>query len=417
MEKTELTDTDTATSTKEPSMPGPLTGVRVIDLTAALAGPYCTMILADLGADIIKVEPPGGDVTRRVGPYPPSTTDQPTLGGYFQSINRGKRSIVLDLKTPEGHAELLELISTADVLVENFGPGVVERLDISYDTVSKVNPRLVYGSLTGFGNAWSGESPYINWPAMDITVQAMAGPLSITGTEDGNPVKIGPGIGDIFPGTMLSIGVLSALHEAERTGQGQQIDVAMFDSMLSLCERIVYQYSYTGEVPKPVGNTHPILTPFDILEVKDGWIAIAATTQLRWEALCRVMERPELIDDPRFRNETSRVEHRATIREILDTWTRDLTRAELSEKLGGKVPFGPVNDIRAIFDDPHAWAREMLVEVENPGSSQKAVIAGQPIKFSRTPSKVGTRAPLLNEHADTIRAETRSRSRSVTEVH
>jgi len=389
-------------------MTGPLAGVRVVDLTAALAGPYSTMILADLGADIIKVEPPGGEVTRRVGPYPPSDDGQPTLGGYFQSVNRGKRSIVLDLKTPEGHAELLELVRDADVLVENFGPGVVERLDISYDTMRQVNPRLVYGSLTGFGSTWSGESPYMDWPAMDITIQAMAGALSITGTEDGKPVKIGPGIGDIFPGTMLAIGVLSALFEAERTGQGQQIDVAMFDAMLSLCERVVYQYSYTGQVPKPIGNTHPILTPFDVLEVKDGWIAVAATTQLRWEALCRIMERPELIEDARFRNEGCRVEHRAEIRTLLDDWSRDLTRAEVTEKLGGKVPFGPVNDIRDIFDDPHAWARDMLVEIDNPGSSQKAIVAGQPIKFSRTPSKVGTRAPLLDEHGDVIRSESRT---------
>ncbi|WP_216892806.1 CaiB/BaiF CoA transferase family protein [Nocardia alni] len=393
-------------------MTGPLEGVRVIDLTAALAGPYCTMILADLGADIIKVEPAGGEVTRRVGPYQPSAdgNGQAPLGGYFQSINRGKRSIVLDLKTPEGHAELLELLRTADVLVENFGPGVVDRLDISYETVRPNNPRLIYASLTGFGAAWSGESPYMNWPAMDITIQAMAGALSITGTEDGKPVKIGPGVGDIFPGAMLTIGILSALHETERTGLGQQIDVSMFDAILSLCERIVYQYSFTGQVPHPIGNTHPILTPFDVLEVKDGWIAIAATTQLRWEALCRIMERPELIEDPRFRDEGARGRHRPEIRRLLDDWSREFTRSELGEKLGGKVPFGPVNDIRDIFDDPHAWAREMLVEIESPGSARKAIVAGQPIKFSRTPSKVGARAPLLNEHAEEIRAEAGARS-------
>lgn len=395
-------------------MTGPLTGVRVIDLTAALAGPYGTMILADLGADIIKVEPPGGEVTRRVGPYPPSDGGQQTLGGYFQSINRGKRSIVLDLKSPEGHADLMELVRTADVVVENFGPGVVERLNISYEELRKTNPRLVYGSLTGFGAAWSGESPYINWPAMDITIQAMAGALSITGTEDGKPVKIGPGIGDIFPGTMLTIGVLAALWEVQKTGEGQQIDVSMFDAMLSLCERMVYQYSYTGQVPKPIGNTHPILTPFDVLEAKDGWIAIAATTQLRWEALCRIMDMPELINSPRFRDEGRRVEHRSEIRQILDTWTRALTRAELREKLGGKVPFGPVNDIRDIFDDPHAWARDMLVEIENPGSTQTAIVAGQPIKFSRTPATVGVRAPQLDEHGDALRTEVRAPSTNGT---
>ncbi|MCU1482547.1 MAG: CoA transferase [Subtercola sp.] len=391
-------------------MSGPLNGIRIIDLTAALAGPYGTMILSDLGADVIKVEPPGGEVTRRVGPEPErdipgETGDGQTLGGYFQSINRGKRSIVLDLKSAEGHAEFLALIASADVLVENFGPGVAARLGISYDELAKINPALVYGSLTGFGSEWAGKSPYIDWPAMDITIQAMAGPLSITGTADGKPVKIGPGVGDIFPGTMLMIGILAAVIEARQTGYGQQVDVAMYDAILSLCERIVYQYSYTGKVPQPIGNTHPILTPFDVLEVKDGYIAIAATTQLRWEALCRIMDQPELITDPRFAGEWARSQHRKEIRVILDAWTSQFTRAEMTSLLGGKVPFGQVNDIRDIFDDPHAWAREMLIEVENPGSSKPAVIAGQPIKFSRTPTDVHRRAPFLNENAAAIREE------------
>ncbi|MCU1476904.1 MAG: CoA transferase [Subtercola sp.] len=391
-------------------MSGPLNGIRIIDLTAALAGPYGTMILSDLGADVIKVEPPGGEVTRRVGPEPErdipgETGDGQTLGGYFQSINRGKRSIVLDLKSAEGHAEFLALIASADVLVENFGPGVAARLGISYDELAKINPALVYGSLTGFGSEWAGKSPYIDWPAMDITIQAMAGPLSITGTADGKPVKIGPGVGDIFPGTMLMIGILAAVIEARQTGYGQQVDVAMYDAILSLCERIVYQYSYTGKVPLPIGNTHPILTPFDVLEVKDGYIAIAATTQLRWEALCRIMGQPELIADPRFAGEWARSQHRKEIRVILDAWTSQFTRAEMTSLLGGKVPFGQVNDIRDIFDDPHAWAREMLIEVENPGSSKPAVIAGQPIKFSRTPTDVHKRAPFLNENAAAIREE------------
>jgi crotonobetainyl-CoA:carnitine CoA-transferase CaiB-like acyl-CoA transferase len=391
-------------------MSGPLNGIRIIDLTAALAGPYGTMILSDLGADVIKVEPPGGEVTRRVGPEPErdipgETGDGQTLGGYFQSINRGKRSIVLDLKSAEGHAEFLALIASADVLVENFGPGVAARLGISYDELAKINPALVYGSLTGFGSEWAGKSPYIDWPAMDITIQAMAGPLSITGTADGKPVKIGPGVGDIFPGTMLMIGILAAVIEARQTGYGQQVDVAMYDAILSLCERIVYQYSYTGKVPQPIGNTHPILTPFDVLEVKDGYIAIAATTQLRWEALCRIMGQPELIADPRFAGEWARSQHRKEIRVILDAWTSQFTRAEMTSLLGGKVPFGQVNDIRDIFDDPHAWAREMLIEVENPGSSKPAVIAGQPIKFSRTPTDVHKRAPFLNENAAAIREE------------
>jgi crotonobetainyl-CoA:carnitine CoA-transferase CaiB-like acyl-CoA transferase len=385
-------------------MSGPLHGVRVIDLTAALAGPYGTMILADLGAEVIKVEPPNGDVTRRVGPEPIRSPgdEAPTLGGYFQSVNRGKKSIVLDLKTYQGKRELLELARTADVFVENFGPGVVERLGIGYDVLSAVNPALVYGTLTGFGSAWAGRSPYIDWPAMDITVQAMAGPLSITGTEEGKPIKIGPGIGDIFPGALLMTGVLAALYEAQRSGVGQHVDIAMYDAVLSLCERIVYQHSYTDSVPRPVGNTHPILTPFDVLEVADGYIAIAATTQLRWEKLCRIMGQPGLIEDPRFLTEYERSHHRGEIREILEKWTSTLTKAEMRELLGGKVPYGQVNDVQDIFADPHPHIREMLVEVENPGASRPAVIAGQPLKFSKSKPDPLTRAPFLNEHADLI---------------
>jgi len=382
---------------------GPLEGVRIVDLTAALAGPFCTMVLCDLGAEVIKVEPPRGDVTRHVGPFPADAPDG--LGGYFQSINRGKRSVVLDLKSDDGRAEFFNLVKTADVLVENFGPGVVDRLGIGYAAVHQVNPKLVYGTLTGFGSAWAGESPYINWPAMDVTTQAMAGALSITGTEDGAPVKIGPGVGDIFPGTLLAVGVLAALRHADRTGEGQQVDIAMYDSILALCERIVYQYSFTGQVPHPIGNTHPILTPFDVLPVKDGYIAVAATTQPRWARLCEIMGRPELITDPRFDAESARSANRHAIRQILEGWTAELTCEQLSELLGGKVPFGPLNDVADIFADKHAWIRNMLVEVESPGSQKPAIIAGSPIKFSATPPPALTRGPYLDEDGPALRAE------------
>jgi crotonobetainyl-CoA:carnitine CoA-transferase CaiB-like acyl-CoA transferase len=387
-------------------MPGPLDGIRVLDLTAALAGPYCTMVLADLGAEVIKIESPAGEVTRRVGPDPePDGSGEPTLGGYFQSINRGKRSIAIDLKTDAGRHELLALVRTADVFVENFGPGVVDRLGLSYAEIRAVNPRIVYASLTGFGAAWAGASPYAEWPAMDITIQAMAGALSITGTEDGQPIKIGPGIGDIFPGVMLSSGILAALLEAKESGLGQQVDVAMYDAILALCERIVYQYSYTGQVPRPVGNTHPILTPFDVLEAKDGWIAIAATTQGRWKVLCSIMGQPELVDDPRFLHEGLRAKNRALVRQIVAVWVAEHTRDEVTSMLAGRVPVGPVNDVHDIFEDPHGWVRDMLVRVDNPGSDTRAVIAGQPIKLSRTPSAVRGRAPFLDEDGAAIRSE------------
>ncbi|MCU1691869.1 MAG: yfdE [Frankiales bacterium] len=384
-------------------MTGPLHGVRIVDLTAALAGPFCSMLLSDMGAEVIKVEPPRGEVTRHVGPFP---ADAPGgLGGYFQSINRGKQSVAVDLKTEAGREELFALLADADVLLENFGPGVVDRLGIGWEHVRIVNPKLVYGSLTGFGADWAGKSPYVEWPAMDVTIQAMAGALSITGTEDGSPVKIGPGVGDIFPGTLLALGVLGALRHADRTGEGQQVDIAMYDSILALCERIVYQHSYTGEVPRPIGNTHPILTPFDVLQVKDGWIAIAATTQARWAQLCQIMGMPELISDPMFVDEGARSQNRVQIRQILQTWTARFTRHELAELLGGKVPFGPLNTIEDIFADEHPWARDMLVEVESPGSAKPAVIAGSPIKFSLTKPGPLRRAPLLDEQGPRWREE------------
>ncbi|MFE5702305.1 CaiB/BaiF CoA transferase family protein [Rhodococcus koreensis] len=390
---------------------GPLHGIRVIDFTHALAGPYCTMLLADLGADVIKVEPPGGEVTRSVGPYPEDRSEH-TLGGYFQSVNRGKRSIVVDLKSADGLNTIRQLIAESDIVVENFSVGVADKLGLSYESLHEAHPQLIYGTLRGFGDPRSGVSPYADWPAMDVTMQAMAGALSITGTEGGTPVKIGPGVADIFPGTLLALGLVAAVMHARATGEGQHVDIAMYDAVLSLCERIVYQYSYTGEVPKPEGNTHPILSPFDVLEAADGWVSIAAPTDPRWVRLCEAIGRPELSTDPRFKSNVDRRAHRADVRELLQEWTKTRTRADIADVLGGKVPFGPVNTVADIFADPHARSREMLVPVDNPGSATQAVIAGQPIKFSATPARVQGRAPLLDEHGDELRREFGGRARS-----
>lgn len=380
-------------------MTGPLDGVTVVDLTAALAGPYCTMILCDLGASVIKVEPPGGEVTRRVGPFRiDGDGRREPLGGYFQSINRGKQSVVLDLRRVADHERFMRLLETADIMVENFTPGVTARLGIDFARVHAAHPRLVYGSLTGFGSPWAGRSPYADWPAMDITVQASAGALSLTGTEEGQPIKIGPGVGDIFPGSLLAVGLLAALRHADRTGEGQQVDIAMYDAVLSLCERLVYQYSYTGEVPRPLGNTHPLLSPFDILPATDGWVAIAAPTQPRWEVLCNIMDRPDLITDDRFVDESARGKNRVAVRALLQDWTAQRSRAELAALLGGRVPFSPVNDARDIFVDPHVEAREMILPVDSATDLPPSRVAGQPLKFSATPAQVGRRAPLLDEH-------------------
>jgi crotonobetainyl-CoA:carnitine CoA-transferase CaiB-like acyl-CoA transferase len=378
-------------------MAGPLEGLRVVDLSTMLAGPYATMLLADLGADVVKVEPPRGDGTRRAGPFRPED-GRAGLAGYFQSVNRGKRGVVLDLKAPSDVERFLSLVRSADVLVENYSAGVMDRLGLSYERLATENPRLVYAALRGFGDPRTGASPYTQWPAFDIVAQAMGGFLGITGTADGAPVKSGPGVGDIFPAALLAFGVLAAVHHARRTGQGQFLDVAMYDAMVSLCERMVYQYSYTGEVPRPQGNGHPLLCPFDIFPTADGWVSVAAPHDGHWRILADTIGGPSLSENPRYRTNVDRVRHADEVRAVVGDWLSSRTNAEVVEVLGGRVPIGPVNDVATIAADPHVAARGMLVEMEQPGSDRPITVAGQPVKFTRTPTDVGRRAPTLGEH-------------------
>lgn len=382
--------------TGEPTT-GPLRGVRVLDLTAMLAGPYGTMILADLGADVVKIEPPKGDVTRHSGPHRPG--DGPEgLPGYFQSVNRGKRSIVMNLRDEQTKEQFLELVRNADILLENYSAGVMDRLGLGYETLREINPKLVYGTLRGFGDPRSGRSPYTDWPAFDVVAQAMGGFLGITGTAEGQPIKSGPGVGDIFPGTLLALGVLAALRHAESTGEGQFVDIAMYDAVLALCERAVYQYSYLDYVAQPVGNSHPLLFPFDIFQTADGWIAIAAQGPNHWPILCAEMGRPDLATDPRFAANIDRVQHREAVAPLVTAWVAEHTTAQIVEKLGGRVPVGPVNHMNDIYADPHVAAREMLVDVPQPGSDKPVTVAGVPLKFSQTPARITNRGPLLGEH-------------------
>ena len=392
-------------------MTGPLDGVRVVDLTAMLAGPYATMLLADLGADVVKVEPPHGDGTRYVGPFRDEDGAE-GLGGYFQSVNRGKRSIVLDLKTDADRERLIALVRNADVLAENFSVGVMDRLGLGYERLAEENPRLVYAAIRGFGDPRTGESPYADWPAFDVVAQAMGGLLSVTGTEDGTPIKAGPGIGDIFPAVLLALGIVSAVHHAHRTGQGQFVDVAMYDAVLALCERIVYQHSYTGAVPTPQGNSHPLLCPFDIFPTADGWVAVAAPHDRHWMIVADEIGRPDMGTDERYARNIDRVRHGADVRRALGGWLAERTTADVVARLGGRVPIGPVNDVAAIFQDPHVRARDMLAEVKQPAGGT-VVIAGQPIKFTETPAPVSERAPTLGEHdPDAVRREWSSPSRT-----
>lgn len=382
-------------------MAGALAGTRVIDLTQMLAGPYCTMMLADQGAEVIKIEPMGGDPTRLFGPFRDDDGAH-HFGGYFQSTNRNKLSLALDLKQPEGRDILLSLVREADILVENFRAGVMDRLGIGYEVLARENPRLVYAAIRGFGDPRTGASPHVDRPAFDVVAQAMGGAMAITGPDAHTPVKIGPGIGDIFPASLAAFGILAAYHHATRTGQGQFVDVAMYDGIVSLCERAVYQYSYTGSSPVPEGNQHPILCPFGVFEARDGQVTIGCPRDTFWMELVAIIGRPELGADPRFATNNQRLAHRAETVEIIESWTRARTKAEIAEALGVRVPFGPVNTAADIYADPHMKARAMLVEVEHPGSARPVTIASTPVRMTLTQGGVTRRAPLTGEHTDAI---------------
>jgi crotonobetainyl-CoA:carnitine CoA-transferase CaiB-like acyl-CoA transferase len=375
---------------------GPLAGIRVVDLTQALAGPYCTMWLADLGADVIKVEPPGGDRTRGAPPFTADDTER-AYGGYFASVNRGKRSIVLDLKTSEDREVLLELADGADALVENSRAGVMDRLGLGYEVLAERNPRLVYVAIRGFGDPRTGASPYVEWPAYDVVAQAMGGLVSITGLADGTPVKCGPSIGDLYAGALGALGAVSALLNARTTGTGQFVDVAMYDAMVSLCENAVARYSYTGQVQRATGNGHPMIPAFDVFPTADGHCAIGAPTDESFRTTCEALDAAYLADDPRFATFTARLANRPALNDALIALTTSRTTAEVVAALGGRVPVGPVNDIAAIYRDPHIVARDMLVEVDQPDGLRRVTLAGQPIKMTRSSTRPRRRPPVLDE--------------------
>lgn len=375
-------------------MTGALGDLRIIDLTQMLAGPYGTMILADHGAQVIKIEPPGrGDMTRA------ETGPDAGMGAYFQSINRNKQSVALDLKSEAGRAAFLALVRDADAVVENFRAGVMERLGLGYEVLRAANPRLVYACLRGFGDPRTAASPYVDWPAFDVVAQAMGGIMAITGPDAATPTKVGPGVGDIVPGMMLAFGVLAAVHHARRTGEGQFVDVAMADAVLAVCERMVWQHSSQGVVPGPEGNHHPFLVPFGMFPAADGHVTIAAQQDNFFQALCEALDAPEILADPRFAVRRARADHRLELIAALSAVTARFPKAELTRRLGGRIPYGPVLAIDEIEADPHFAARQMIAEVEQPhGGSLR--IAGVPVKLSATPGAVRRRAPLLGE--DTV---------------
>ena len=324
---------------------GPLKGLKILDFTQALAGPFCTQQLCDLGAEVVKVETlDGGDLIRSTGPFHEADPDH-RYSGYFQSINRGKQSIAVDLKTEAGVELIKRLIPSFDVVVENFRVGVMDRLGLSYETLAALNPRLVYAAVRGFGDPRTGASPYAEWPAYDVVAQAMGGMMGITGQANGAPTKVGPGVGDTIPALYLALGVVSAVLSARETGQGQFLDVAMADAVLGVCERIVHQHSFGHLTPGPEGNHHPFLLPFGIYPASDGFVAIACPQDAFFRQLCQALDAPQLAEDPDFTTAKARLANREAAIARLSAITGAMTKAELYRRLGGVVPFGPVLNI------------------------------------------------------------------------
>jgi succinyl-CoA:mesaconate CoA transferase len=376
-----------------------LSDLRVVDLTQVLAGPYCTMLLADMGADVVKVERPGGDLIRSNPPFVDSP-DNEAYGGYFQSVNRGKQSLELDFGDEDDRADFLSLVETADVVVENYRAGTMDSFDLGYERLREQNPQLIYSSIRGFGDPRTGETDRQGQPSFDLIAQALGGVMEITGQPDGPPTKVGPGIGDLFTAVLNAVGILAAVHHRERTGEGQYVDTAMYDAMVSMCERAVYQYSYTGDAPSRQGNAHPTLFPYNAFATADGYVVIAAFSDGHWRGLCQQMNRPDLVAD--YPTASDRLAERDMLRSEIAEWTQSRSSDTVIDALRGTVPVAPVQDTSDIFDDPHIQDRDMLTVVEQPGADRDVTISGSPIKMSKTPPSVDGRAPLLDEHREEL---------------
>ncbi|MFQ6052870.1 MAG: CaiB/BaiF CoA transferase family protein [Candidatus Bathyarchaeia archaeon] len=372
----------------------PLRGIRVLDLTRVLAGPFCSMTLADLGAEVIKVEIPGrGDDTRA---YPPF------IGGvssYFLSVNRGKKSVTLNLKKAEAREAFYRLAENCDVLLENFRPGVTERLGVDYETIHGVNPALVYCSISSFGQT----GPYASWPGYDIIVQGMGGLMGITGEPGRPPVRIGMAITDIGAGMWAAIAILSALRARERTGEGQHIDVSMLDGSVAWMTYVAGSYFATGRPPPRMGSAHPSLVPYQGFEAADGrYILIAAGNDRLWALLCRGMGLKEMTRDPRFASMDRRVENREELIAALEKEFRKRSRDEWLQRLRAiGFPCAPVYTIDEIFRDPHVLHRGMLTEMRHPQAGTIKQI-GPALKFSATPCAVALPPPTLGAHTEEV---------------
>lgn len=381
-------------------MKRPLEGIRVLSLTGALFGPYCGMVLADLGAEVIKVERPGcGDMSREWGPFFPNVQG-PDKSGYFVNIHRNQKGITLNLKDPKAKEILKELVKKSDVLIENFKPGTMDEWGLSYSVLKEVNPRLIYASGSGFGQY----GPYSKWPSYDILGQAMSGFMDMNGWPDKPPVRAGSSIGDIISGMFLTIGILAALRFREVTGHGQMIDVAQVDSMVAVLENAVIRYTMDHNIPTRIGARHPSITPFDIFKAKDGYLVIAAGNDGIWKRLCVAIGKNEWINDPRFVTNPLRCQNETALKGLLEEYTQERTRWDTAKLLlDNDVPSAPVYNVAEAVDDPHINARGMIIEFDQPQYG-KVRVAGCPIKFSETPISTYTPAPLLGQHNEELLA-------------
>lgn len=374
----------------------PLHRIRVLDLSRVLAGPYCTMVLGDLGADVIKVESPDGDETRAWGP--PFTNGE---SAYYLCVNRNKRSIVVDFKTDEGRKILQELVKQSDVLVENFRPGTLARFSLDYESASRANPNLIYCSITGFGQT----GPLRDRPGYDFMIQGMGGLMSITGVPDGEPMKVGVAVTDLFAGQNAVIAILAALQARTQTGKGQHLDISLFDSQVAMLANIASNYLVSGNLPKRYGNAHANIVPYQSFQASDAWFVLAVGNDRQFEKLCEVISKREVASDVRFRLNAERVKHREELIPILKPVFLTKTSGEwLSMLENAGIPCGPINSLDEVFSMPQVEARQMLIHMEHPEIEDLRLV-GSPLKFSDTPVDFRLPPPRLGEHTEEVLKE------------
>ena len=365
----------------------PLTGIKVLDLTRVVSGPFCTMMLADFGADVIKVEAPGGDPSRVTGIM--GKGENP----YFVNLNRNKRTITINMKTEEGKRIVRTMADRVDVVVENFRPGVMERLGLGFEELRKTNPGLVYAAVTGFGKT----GPYKDRPAFDFIAQAMSGFMSLNGSQDMDPLRVGIPISDTIAGLYAAFGILAALRNREITGRGQEVQCAMVDGLISMFTFAAGAYFSTGELPPRNGNDHMVIAPYGLFKASDGLIAIAPSTDKAWGQLCGAIGRPELVEDPRFDSQEKRRDRRPELNKIVGEAIASKTRDEWIDILNkAGVPCGPVYNLAQAFSDPQILHQEMVIESPQPTGPVR--VPGFPVKMSETPAVINRPSPQVGEH-------------------